>query len=147
MFFGQGAGKWWPRMPCSSYLCGFAGEMRRFHGSCFWCRFRRFKSGKMDPKKYYLNESMKCVLTRDPALMERRIIFMRKDPLDMRPGLIVYVLFIDKTRRLAKAKDVLLNKCIKIYEDTRPPRECLLVLPQQIRKRLLTLCEFLANQL
>jgi len=86
---------------------------------------------------------MKCVLPNDREDLETRIVFTSKDPLD--PKGIAYTLFIIRTRKFALAKTVLLNRLMRLYEVTKPPREGLLVMSESLRKRILTVCEGLAN--
>lgn len=126
------AAAWWPRMACSG-LCRYTLEMRRFHGSCFWCRIRRFFYGKMDLKKYSYNSVIGIVI---PKNNRTEVLFVGDRP--------EYIILIDCSRRFAKFKDIPLNKMLKFAEwlgnRNRFSRTCWI-----IRKHILTLCEGLAN--
>jgi len=152
------AAAFWPRMACSP-LCRYTLEMRRFHGSCFWCRIRRLFYGKMDPKKYHYNSLMGIVF---PVKNRLQVLFVgdRREYVihidcTRRFAKIKYIIplvgerpeyeiFIDCTRRFAKIKDVPLAKVLKFAEwlgnQKRLSRTC-----WAIRKHVLTLAEGLAN--
>jgi hypothetical protein len=111
-------------------LCGY--NLRRPHLTCMFCRLRRYFYGKMDKKKYHYNRYMKCVLLNNPADMEQYMFPLSDDVFAS-----VYIILIDKTRKLAKVKDIPLKKLLAIAEKYKHIHF--------IRKHTLTICEGLAN--
>jgi hypothetical protein len=115
-----------PSMPCKT-LCRH--NLDRFHFSCLYCRVRRFHYGKMDPNKYHYNRFLGAVLPNKPEDMEPYTFFLSDTA--------SYTIIIDKMRRFAKIKDVLLKKLLLIAEKYQNIT-CL-------RARALTMAEMLAN--
>jgi hypothetical protein len=143
--WGKGANKLWPRMACSS-LCGYADEMRRPHMSCFgWCRIRRYFYGKLDLRKYHYNRFMRVVVPvncENYALLLGDFSFSKSGA--KLPG--VYVILIDKGRKHAWLKDLLLKRLLKVLEGERSYDKPLWIRTLLLfRKQCLTICEGLAN--
>jgi hypothetical protein len=120
--------------PCK-VLCHH--NLHRFHFSCFYCRIRRYflrkrgvfgLFGKMDRKKYHYNRFLGAVLPNNPADTEAYTFFLSDTA--------SYTIIIDKTRKLAKIKDILLKRLLLIAEKHETLRNKL---------TLLTFCEGLAN--
>lgn len=102
-------------------LCGHS--LRRPHLTCLVCRIRRVYYGKM-------SSTFK-------ARMYRVLLRIRKDK-EGRLYADFYELTAIKGRRFEKQKTILMEKLLKFCG--RHP-----TLPQQIKKRLFTICELLAN--
>jgi hypothetical protein len=86
----------------------------------------------MDPKKYHYNRFLGAVLPNNAADMEAYTFFLGDDALS--PS---YTIIIDKTRKLAKIKDVPLKKLLLIAEKYKHV--------YHICRNTLTICEGLAN--
>jgi hypothetical protein len=87
----------------------------------------------MDPEKYHYNRFLGAVLPNNPADREVFTFFMGDDIFAAS-----YTIIIDKTRRFAKIKDVLLKKLLLIAE-----KHWNVLYRSNIK--LLTICEGLAN--
>jgi hypothetical protein len=86
----------------------------------------------MDKKKYHYNRYLKCVLLNNPHDMREHMVPMSDDVFAP-----MYIILIDKTRKLAKVKDIPLKKLLAIAEKYKHIHF--------IRKHVLTICEGLAN--
>jgi hypothetical protein len=122
-------------------ICGL--NLHRPHFSCgLFCRSRRYFYGKMNKSKYHYNKCLGVVLSNNPDDMEKYTLLFPSNSILGCP----YVIFVDKLRRFARVKDIFLKRLLKVLEKERSYSEPLWVrIIVLYRKRIATICEFLAN--
>jgi len=146
-------------LPCLT-LCKYPHDTQRFHASCLWCRTRawaitRNKTLRGWTWSFLLN----IPIPRNPAYAERKALTCmtpkgKKEifsaPIGREPDLCGsfwnYVLIVNKRRRFARIKDILLAKLFKYAEHLtlRIENDYDNRLLWKLRQRVLNMCEALA---
>ena len=146
-------------LPCL-ILCKYPHDTARFHASCLWCRTRAWAYNRRNRslRGWTWSFLLGIPIPRNPKHAERRSLTcltpqgkkaIYSTPIGVQPDLDGafwnYVLIINKRRRFASTKDILLKKAWTLaeYLNDRIENDYENKLLWKLRQRVLNVCEAL----